>query len=143
MYKVNAAGSGGGGGSQGYQGPQGDIGPQGNNGPQGIDGEQPFETTIYDISFSAAAGYRYLIDTSINGAITATLPEFPSIGQAVYFVDAGRNFGTAALTIETDPGAGTTQYINGGASVTVNTTGKSVGAVFIGSNKWITYGDVV
>jgi hypothetical protein len=130
LYKVNST-SGGGGGSQGPQGYQGDS--------QAQDAEQSFSNTIYDISFSAATGNRYIVDTSANGPLTATLPEFPNIGNAAFFVDGGRSFGINNFTVQTDPNAGTPQTINNAPFVTVSTTGQSIGTVYIGNNKWITY----
>ena len=50
-------------------------------------------------NFSAAAGEGYFVDTS-GGAITATLPASPSIGDTFTFKDYAQNFGTNKLLID-------------------------------------------
>jgi len=126
-------------GPQGYQGvtgPNGGIGPQGDPGmPSASEGT----FTIYDVSFSAATGNRYGVNTLINGAITATLPSSSMPGGAIFFADAGRNFNNASLTIIPDPTAFPTQNINGGSSLVLGTQGQSVGVFFVAPVSWVSY----
>ena len=49
--------------------------------------------------FSAAAGEGYFVDTS-SGAVTATLPASPSIGDTFEFKDYAQNFNTNNLSID-------------------------------------------
>jgi hypothetical protein len=50
-------------------------------------------------NFNAAAGEGYFVNTS-SGAITATLPASPSIGDTIEFKDYSGSFGTNNLTID-------------------------------------------
>ena len=50
-------------------------------------------------NFNAAAGEGYFVNTS-SGAVTATLPASPSIGDTFEFKDYGQSFGTNALNID-------------------------------------------
>jgi hypothetical protein len=54
--------------------------------------------TYKDANFNAVAGNSYLVDTSA-GAITATLPATPALGDALVFFDAKGTFGSNNLTI--------------------------------------------
>ena len=49
-------------------------------------------------NFNASAGNGYLVDTT-SGAVTATLPASPSVGDAVQLVDSASKFTTYALTV--------------------------------------------
>jgi len=49
-------------------------------------------------NFNAAASFGYFVDTT-SGAITATLPASPTIGQKISFIDATATFDTNNLTI--------------------------------------------
>ena len=49
-------------------------------------------------NFNAAAGEGYFVNTT-SGAITATLPASPALGDEIAFVDYARTFDTNNLTV--------------------------------------------
>ena len=64
--------------------------------PLGSTAEQNF--TIHTADFNATTGSRHAVDTSSN-VVTATLPASPSVGDAIFFADAGGNYHNNNLTI--------------------------------------------
>ena len=58
-----------------------------------------WEAIARSSAFAPSANDRNLVDTS-GGAITATLPSAPTIGDEIEFVDARGTFGTSALTLD-------------------------------------------
>jgi len=95
-----------------------------------IDKEPKF--TLKYQNFNASAGTRYCID-AVGQAVTATLPASPSIGDAIYFVDAYGSFNTNNLTI-----VGNGKTIMGSSTLVVSTANQSVGVFYSGA-EWRTY----
>ena len=91
-------------------------------------------TIVTGTTLSATANYGYFIDTSSN-ACTVTLPGSASVGDEIWFVDYARNFGSNALTINTNSlkfqGATTPNPV-------YNTDGQAIHIVYSGTTKgWI------
>lgn len=102
------------------------------------------QATAYDITteprfdvkinnFTAASNKRYGINTSFN-EVTATLPNNPSVGDAVFFADAGGAFSIYNFTID----AGLNTIMSGSSTQIVNTNGATVGLFWNGST-WRSY----
>jgi hypothetical protein len=89
--------------------------------------------TIETASFSAVSGVRYGVDTT-GGAVTATLPDFPATGQAIFFADAGGAYATNNLTVSPN---GLT-IMGDGSDLTVNTPNQNFGLFWNGTT-WRTY----
>jgi hypothetical protein len=89
--------------------------------------------TIETASFSAVAGARYGVDTT-GGAITASLPDFPATGQAIFFADAGGAYATNNLIVSPN---GLT-IMGDGSDLTVNTPNQNFGLFWNGTT-WRTY----
>lgn len=86
-------------------------------------------------NFTAAAGKGYPINTT-SGAVTATLPASPTAGQFIQLTDYARTFGTNNLTI--NPNGNKIQSST--SNIVVNTSGTSVGLVYVDSTQgWIAY----
>jgi len=73
--------------------------------PGGVDltgGATPGNGEVYfhirNSDFTAQVGIRYAIDTT-SGPVSMTLPANPSAGNALFLVDAGKNFATHNLTL--------------------------------------------
>jgi hypothetical protein len=85
-------------------------------------------------TLSAVAGNGYWIDTTLN-ACTITLPGSASVGDQIIFVDYARNWGTNAITINTN-----SLNFQGNTSPNpeYNTNGQSVSIVYSGATQgWI------
>jgi len=83
-------------------------------------------------NFNAMSGKRYGVD-SRSQKITATLPEIPSIGDAIFFLDAFGTFSTNNLILD---GNGNT--ILGTPYITVSLNNDSIG-VFYNGEEWRLY----
>ena len=84
-------------------------------------------------NFNAFTGHRYGVDTT-SGAVVATLPSDPTVGDAIYFIDFGGMYSTNNLTI-----AGNNNTIMGQSEdlvVTVNN--ESFGLAYNGTT-WRVY----
>lgn len=93
--------------------------------------EQKFD--IKSSAFTAAVNTRYGVNTT-SGAVTATLPAGPSLGDAVFFADAGGSMSSNNLTI-----ARNGNTINGaGSDIVINTNGDSIGLFWNGTT-WRLY----
>ena len=97
-------------------------------------------TIVTGATLSATANYGYFIDTSSN-ACTVTLPGSASVGDELWFVDYARNFGSNALTINTN----SLKYQgNTSPNPVYNTTGQAIHIVYSGATKgWIPTSDDV
>lgn len=94
-------------------------------------GEQRFD--IRTTNFNADVNQRYGVSTTAT-AVTATLPSSPSLGDAIFFADAGGNFSVNNLTL-----ARNGNTIMGSASnLVVNINGDSLGVFWNGST-WRLY----
>ena len=94
-------------------------------------GEQRFN--IRTTNFNADVNQRYGVSTTAT-AVTATLPISPSLGDAIFFADAGGNFSVNNLTL-----ARNGNTIMGSASnLVVNINGDSLGVFWNGST-WRLY----
>jgi hypothetical protein len=93
--------------------------------------EPPFNIKTTD--FAAVTGSRYGVDTT-SGTITAFLPATPSIGDAIYFADAGGAYVTNNLII--DPNGST--IMGSIASMTVSVNDQSFGLFYNGTT-WRVY----
>ncbi len=84
-------------------------------------------------NFNASAGGKFFVDTS-GGAITATLPASPSLGDEIRFIDVGATFDSNALTI-----ARNGKPIAGASSdLVVNTERAGLGIVFYNDTQgWV------
>tara|TARA_R100000988_G_C3970920_1_gene151425 strand:- start:4 stop:699 length:696 start_codon:yes stop_codon:yes gene_type:complete len=80
------------------------------------------------------AGAKLFVDTS-GGAVTATLPASPAVGDEVHFIDSRFTFDANALTI----GRNSSKIVNTSADLVVNTEGAGFGLVYSGSNIGWTY----
>jgi hypothetical protein len=78
----------------GFTGSQGNLGYTGSAGSGG--GGETWEAK--SANFNAAVSFGYFIDTT-SGAITATLPASPTIGEKISFIDAAGTFDTNNLTV--------------------------------------------
>jgi hypothetical protein len=86
-------------------------------------------------NFTAVANEAYPVNTT-SAAITVTLPASPTAGQIITLTDYARTFGTNNLTI--NPNGNKIQSST--SNVIVNTSGASVGLVYIDSTQgWIAY----
>ena len=86
-------------------------------------------------TMTAVAGNGYPIDTSSN-ACTITLPASASNGDQIVFTDYARNWGTNAITI--DSNGLNYQGVDDSYTVEYTTDGQSVNIVYSGStNGWI------
>lgn len=93
--------------------------------------EQKFD--IKATSFGVVVNTRYGVDTS-SGAVIATLPSSPGLGDAVFFADAGGAFSTNSLTIARN---GST-IMGSAADIVINTNGDSLGLFWNGTT-WRLY----
>lgn len=94
-------------------------------------GEQRFN--IRTTNFNAVVNQRYGVSTTAT-SVTATLPSSPSLGDAIFFADAGGNFSVNNLTL-----ARNGNTIMGSASnLVVNINGDSLGVFWNGST-WRLY----
>ena len=74
------------------------------------------------------------MDTT-GGAVTATLPASPAVGDEVHFIDSRFNFDSNALTV----GRNSSKIANASSDLVVNTEGAGFGLVYSGSNVGWTY----
>ena len=79
-------------------------------------------------NFNAVAGEGYFVDTDTVGAVTATLPSSPSLGDEVTFIDQQYNFNTNALTV----GRNGSNIANSASDLVVNTQGAGFTLVYSG-----------
>ena len=85
-------------------------------------------------TFTAVAGKRYAVDNQ-GAQIGAILPESPTLGDAIYFVDAKGTFsGSAYLII-----SGNGNNIMGASTQNIITANESIG-VFWNGTEWRYYG---
>lgn len=80
------------------------------------------------------AGANLFVDTN-GGAVTATLPASPAVGDTVNFVDSRYTFDSNALTV----GRNSSKIANASSDLVVNTEGAAFGLVYSGSNVGWTY----
>ena len=80
------------------------------------------------------AGAKLFVDTT-GGAVTATLPASPAVGDEVHFIDSRFNFDSNALT----GGRNSSKIANASSDLVVNTEGAGFGLVYSGSNVGWTY----
>ena len=80
------------------------------------------------------AGAKIFVDTT-GGAVTATLPASPAVGDEVHFIDSRFNFDSNALTV----GRNSSKIANASSDLVVNTEGAGFGLVYSGSNVGWTY----
>ena len=80
------------------------------------------------------AGAKLFVDTT-GGAVTATLPASPAVGDEVHFIDSRFNFDSNALTV----GRNSSKIANASSDLVVNTEGAGFGLVYSGSNVGWTY----
>ena len=80
------------------------------------------------------AGAKLFVDTT-GGAVTATLPASPAVGDEVHFIDSRFNFDSNALTV----GRNSSKIANASSDLVVNTEGAGFGLVYSGSNIGWTY----
>ena len=90
------------------------------------DAEPDFE--IKTSNFNVESGKRYAVSTAGN-TVTATLPGSPSTGDAVFFADAGGNFGSNNLTI----GRNGNTIMGLSEDMTISNNNSSTGLVYTGS----------
>ena len=93
--------------------------------------EQKFD--IKATSFGVVGNTRYGVNTA-SGAVIATLPASPGLGDAVFFADAGGAFSTNSLTIARN---GNT-IMGSAADIVINTNGDSLGLFWNGTT-WRLY----
>lgn len=93
--------------------------------------EQKFD--IKSTGFGVVVNTRYGVNTA-SGAVIATLPASPSLGDAVFFADAGGAFSTNSLTIARN---GNT-IMGSAADIVINTNGDSLGLFWNGTT-WRLY----
>jgi hypothetical protein len=93
--------------------------------------EQKFD--IKSTAFTAAPNTRYGVNTT-SGAVIATLPASPGLGDAVFFADAGGAMSSNNLTIARN---GNT-IMGSAADIVVNTNGDSLGLFWNGTT-WRLY----
>lgn len=89
-----------------------------------VPAEQKFE--IVTDNFNANIGGRYAVDTS-TGAVMATLPATPVVGDAIFFVDGFGSFDTNSLIISSNA-----HNIMGSISQTISIQDQSIGVFFNG-----------
>ena len=80
------------------------------------------------------AGAKLFVDTN-GGAVTATLPASPAVGDEVHFIDSRFTFDSNALTV----GRNSSKIANASSDLVVNTEGAGFGLVYSGSNVGWTY----
>ena len=80
------------------------------------------------------SGAQLFIDTN-GGAVTATLPASPTVGDTVNFVDSRYTFDSNALTV----GRNSSKITNASSDLVVNTEGAAFGLVYSGSDVGWTY----
>ena len=80
------------------------------------------------------AGAKIFVDTT-GGAVTATLPASPAVGDEVHFIDSRFNFDSNSLTV----GRNSSKIANASSDLVVNTEGAGFGLVYSGSNVGWTY----
>tara|TARA_R110002049_G_scaffold96551_1_gene236202 strand:+ start:446 stop:1144 length:699 start_codon:yes stop_codon:yes gene_type:complete len=97
------------------------------------DHETRFWRTI-TASETIQAGAQLFIDTN-GGAVTATLPASPTVGDTVNFVDSRYTFDSNALTV----GRNSSKITNASSDLVVNTEGAAFGLVYSGSDVGWTY----
>ena len=90
------------------------------------DAEPDFEIKTSD--FNVESGKRYAVSTAGN-TVTATLPGSPSTGDAVFFADAGGNFGSNNLTI----GRNGNTIMALSQDMTISNNNSSTGLLYTGS----------
>ena len=94
--------------------------------------------TVKTSSFTAVAGYGYLINTT-SSTITVTLPASPSIGQSVVVVDYAGTFATNNVTV--DPNGSKINSGTGNIIISTNRTGLTF--VYIDATQgWLAQADV-
>lgn len=94
-------------------------------------GKEPSFTLKYQ-NFNAVANTRYCID-AVGSAVTATLPASPSVGDAIFFIDAYGAFNTHNFTID-----GNGNNIMGSSTFVMQIDNQQAGVFFNGS-EWRTY----
>ena len=93
--------------------------------------------TVKTSSFTAVAGYGYLVNTT-SSTITVTLPASPSIGQSVVVVDYAGTFATNNVTV--DPNG---SKINTGSSKLLQTNRMGITFIYIDATQgWLAQADV-
>jgi len=100
-----------------------------------VSGGVSWQSTIVTAStLTAVSGNGYWINTTSN-ACTITLPANPTLGDEIVFVDYARNWGTNAITINTN----SKKYQgNTSPNPVYNTNGQSVKIVYSDTTKgWI------
>tara|TARA_R100001163_G_C4981942_1_gene137748 strand:+ start:65 stop:763 length:699 start_codon:yes stop_codon:yes gene_type:complete len=80
------------------------------------------------------SGANLFVDTN-GGAVTATLPASPAVGDIVNFVDSRYTFDSNALTV----GRNSSKIANASSDLVINTEGAAFGLVYSGSNVGWTY----
>tara|TARA_R110002020_G_scaffold211854_1_gene418092 strand:+ start:1393 stop:2091 length:699 start_codon:yes stop_codon:yes gene_type:complete len=80
------------------------------------------------------SGANIFVDTN-GGAVTATLPASPALGDVVHFVDSRYTFDSNALTV----GRNSSKIANTSADLVVNTEGAGFELVYSGSDVGWTY----
>ena len=103
---------------------------EGYNGTQwtGLGGGNPWSTQTS--SFSVTSNDRILVNTS-GGAVTATLPASPQVGDQVSFVDLNGTFDTSNLTI----GRNGNNIMGAAADLVVSTENAGIQLVYTGSTQ--------
>ena len=90
-------------------------------------------TIVTGATHTAVAGEGYWIDTASN-ACTITLPASASVGDTIEFSDYARNWGTNAVTLNTN----SLNFQGGTTNIIYNTNGQSVRIVYSGATQgWI------
>jgi hypothetical protein len=93
--------------------------------------------TVKTSSFTAVAGYGYLVNTT-SSTITVTLPSSPSIGQSVVVVDYAGTAATNNITV--DPNG---SKINSGGAKLIQTNRTGLTFVYIDSTQgWLAQSNV-
>ena len=80
------------------------------------------------------SGANLFVDTN-GGAVTATLPASPAVGDIVNFVDSRYTFDSNALNV----GRNSSKIANASSDLVINTEGAAFGLVYSGSNVGWTY----
>ena len=93
--------------------------------------------TVKTSSFTAVAGYGYLVNTT-SSTITVTLPASPTIGQTVVIVDYAGTAATNNITVATNG-----SVINGAGNVLIQTNREALTLVYINSTQgWLSQSNV-
>lgn len=92
-------------------------------------------SSIKTSAFAAVALNTYAVDTT-TGAVTATLPASPTVGDYITFTDYARNFKTNALTLNPNGGKINAATTN----VVLNVSGEAVSIFYVDATQgWIAY----